>query len=132
MLLHYAVSVIKCGPLWASSSMLFEGANNFLKRSIYCRRNVAKELANTSKVYYALDILRQMNHDPGLKLKKLAYFSGENLLDLDREVCNFITQLDGCSDVIDTRAYTKAKINGFSYTTEKYKKAKKTCSISTQ
>lgn len=98
ILLHYADSVIKCGPLWASSSMLFEGANNFLKRSIHGRRNVAKELANTSKVYYALDILRQMmNHDPGLnKLKKLAYFSGENLLDLDREVCNFITQLDGC------------------------------------
>lgn len=131
MLLHYGDSVKKCGPLWASSTMMFEGANNFLKNSIHGSNNVAKELENTAKIYSAIDTLQLMCDS-----KKIESISCNSMLGFKKtleilpiEIRDFITALPFYANSDEICVYDRAKINGIIYTTALYKKPKKTCSF---
>lgn len=129
MCTHFSDSVKLCGPLWASSTFLFESANNFLKRSIHGNNNVAKEISNTSKIYSAFDVLKIMcNNHKTVTDKSVVFGSKKTWSSLSTELYDFLNQIDGLSDVVNVSVFERAKFNGFTFTTESYKKAFKTCS----
>jgi len=126
---HYSESVKLCGPLWASSTFLFESANNFLKRSIHGSNNVAKEISNTAKIYTAFDVLKMLCNDHKTSIDKCIVFgSKRQWSSLPIELQDFIKLKLSISDILNVFLYDRAKINGLTYTTESYKKAYKTCS----
>lgn len=51
MLLHYTSSVESIGPLWATSTFLFESANGTMRTSIHGTMNVGMEMINSAKIH---------------------------------------------------------------------------------
>lgn len=132
ILLHYADSVKKCGPLWATSSMIFEGANNFLKNSIHGSNSVAQELHNTAKIYSAIDALEILCNEQskitnGLSSVMLGF--KKPLDSLPIEIRDYIASLPSFTNSLDTSIYERARVGGLTYTTAFYTRAKKTCSF---
>lgn len=131
LLMHFANSVANLGPLWATSTFLFENANGMLKRKIHGRNsNVAMELTNTFKMIESLNFI-------GSALKRNMYqessnrvmFLGKGKEELVSELLSTDSDLREINcDAASVKHFYRARYKGITYTSERYMRASKTCS----
>jgi hypothetical protein len=128
MLIHYGQSVLQSGPLWASSTFLFEAANNFLKKSVHGSGNIPMELHNTAKIYHAIhnfNSICEKNSRPNLNSFKLSCKVNQECLSLDHY--RILEHQDGYDKTLTTDVYLRCVVNEFTFTGETYTLAEKTC-----
>jgi hypothetical protein len=127
MLLHYAVSVVKCGPLWATSTFVFENANGILKEQIHGKGNVANELINTVEIHNACSVLEYVMCSESHRQAFSVLGSCLNLETVDKVVLKFLQGIEDFESR-NVKFYIRGKVNGIVYTAESYSRATKTCS----
>lgn len=128
ILLHYADAVKISGPLWASSTFLFEAANNDLKTSIHGSKNIPKELCNTYKIYSAIDTLKNVCTKQRMKkVKSLSILCMRSKIPPEHK--QVINEIPGFENDQVITYYKKACVKNLTFTVESYNKAHKTCSF---
>jgi hypothetical protein len=122
MLVHYANSVVNLGPLWATSTFIFEGANGILKRKIHgCNSNVAMELVNTYQLLETIHYLRC-----SLKRYTRVKTSDGELLGKSQFITADILSEANLDSVDDASYYLRARYKNLTYNGERYSRATKT------
>jgi hypothetical protein len=127
LLLHFANSVVNLGPLWATSTFIFEGANGLLKSKIHGNANIAMELSNTFQMINAINNFESMLN------KNLDFQSSDKitLLGKAKNCMPFLPEVQVNDDPNfqdNSQFYLRARKNGILYTSELYTRALKTCS----
>ncbi|XP_059474157.1 uncharacterized protein LOC132195889 [Neocloeon triangulifer] len=96
MLLHYTNSVEHIGPLWASSTFIFENANGTMRTSVQGKNNIALELVNTSQIHSALYTLNHIYALEDLQPEKYSFLGAKipfEVIAKEDQVCLQIIKL---------------------------------------
>jgi hypothetical protein len=128
LLIHYPLSIIKCGPMWATSTFVFESANGELKESVKGNRNIAVEIKNTADIHNFLtnlQFLHEQSSQLSLKFEPLGRVIKS--FEVPLEIVNCVNEIENFDNGAN-KYFLRGKVRGIIYTSETYSRATKTCS----